>query len=106
VTLAINQVVKEAKLMSENHSEETAIDPGIEVELNPQPIPPGVGETTDQPLPPGIVVELNPQPLPPGPGEVTDQPLPPGIVVELNPQPLPPGGEEVQVLLDPGDETA
>ena len=81
VTLAINQVVKEAKLMSKNHSEETAIDPGIEVELNPQPIPPGVGETTDQPLPPGIVVELNPQPLPPG-------------------------GEEVQVLLDPGDETA
>ena len=36
---------------------ETGIDPGREVELNPQPLPPGGGETSEQPLPPGIEVE-------------------------------------------------
>jgi hypothetical protein len=37
-------------------------------------------------------VELNPQPLPPGgPVELNPQPLPPGETVELNPQPIPPG---------------
>src|SRR5215469_8546190 len=57
-----------------------AINPGIDSELNPQPLPPG-GD-----------VSLNPQPLPPGgPVELNPQPLPPGGPVELNPQPLPPG---------------
>ena len=43
-------------------------------------------------------VELNPQPLPPGgPVELNAQPLPPGAQVELNPQPLPP--EAVFVMI-------
>jgi hypothetical protein len=37
-----------------------AVDPGINVELNPQPLPP-------KEWAPGIDVALNPQPLPPGP---------------------------------------
>ncbi len=59
------------------------------LELDPQPIPPGILRTVleaialnPQPLPPSQAadeVELNPQPLPPGPDDVA-----------LNPQPLPP----------------
>jgi hypothetical protein len=37
-----------------------------EIELNPQPLPPGISvELNPQPLPPGASVEVNPQPLPP-----------------------------------------
>jgi hypothetical protein len=77
----------------------SAINPGIEADLNPQPLPPGGDvELNPQPLPPGGDVELNPQPLPPGgPVELNPQPLPPGGPVELNPQPLPPGPDPAVV---------
>jgi hypothetical protein len=69
------------------------------LELNPQPLPPGILR---------IVVEaiaLNPQPLPPTPEDgvgdpeplaLNPQPIPPGVLrtvletIALNPQPLPP----------------
>ena len=40
---------------------------GDEVELNPQPIPPGHQDATGRSRP-GDQVELNPQPIPPGRG--------------------------------------
>jgi hypothetical protein len=40
---------------------------GDDVELNPQPIPPGHQDPTG-PRRPGDQVELNPQPIPPGHG--------------------------------------
>jgi hypothetical protein len=67
------------------------------MDLNPQPLPPGIvialnsgsghPDLNPQPLPPGIVVAkraLNPQPLPPGkmaPQDMNPQPLPPGFIV-------------------------
>ena len=78
------------------------------IDLNPQPLPPGIVdsiriELNPQPLPPRVF--LNPQPLPPRLFrdllDLNPQPLPPGIVatfsdlVALNPQPLPPGVVDV-----------
>jgi len=41
---------------------------GDDVELNPQPIPPGHQDATRTTNRPGDQVELNPQPIPPGRG--------------------------------------
>jgi hypothetical protein len=71
------------------------------LELNPQPIPPGILRIVRE------AIALNPQPLPPAetatsvsrePEEVAlnPQPIPPGVLrtvleaIALNPQPLPP----------------
>lgn len=76
-------------------------EPGAEVSLNPQPLPPGELFATDRF---GDEVSLNPQPLPPIAedddfdfGEMfEDGEMEFGLAgeeVELNPQPLPPIGE-------------
>ena len=55
----------------QRYGEQSAQRAGEEVELNPQPIPPGhlipVGQEVHR-LDPGAEVELNPQPIPPGIG--------------------------------------
>jgi hypothetical protein len=53
--------------MSSVHA--AGLAPGEEVELNPQPIPPGRLEKLIQQRSPGEAVELNPQPIPPGHAE-------------------------------------
>ncbi len=75
------------------------------LELNPQPIPPGILRIVLE------AIALNPQPLPPvedgasrslGPEEVTHdpRPIPPGVLrtvleaIALNPQPLPPAAAD------------
>ena len=47
-------------------SERSPTGGGDEVELNPQPIPPGRERSSAGTARPGDDVELNPQPIPPG----------------------------------------
>jgi hypothetical protein len=87
-------------------------DPGGQVMLNPQPLPPGGTQLPAVQINGGGVfnnggmVSLNPQPLPPGGTGVPAVQINaggtfnnnPGAMVTLNPQPLPPGGTGVPAV--------
>jgi hypothetical protein len=93
----------------------TSLRPGQEVQINPQPLPPGSKQSTSSIHRPADNVQINPQPLPPDPSpnvgstvrrpadnvQINPQPLPPkikrnatsspaSVKVQINPQPLPP----------------
>jgi hypothetical protein len=55
-------------------------------------------------LRPGEDVELNPQPIPPGRETIGRAVESPGVKIELNPQPIPPGHNPIHIGHDPHEQ--
>ena len=103
VAVGADPVIDVDQLLSPEHAP-APVAFGADVELNPQPIPPGIDLHPPSPIAPtlGAEVELNPQPIPPGIGADIGEPAAAAVYQESvdNSSIIIVGGAEAPLIAD------